>query len=124
MIDILQNNSEEPLTMKEPYIHVLYTSIPIDLGLEVILYWLNNKSNLKSIRFLQNYILEARLFILRNSNDEMYYNQAEETVMRTKCVPPYTHLVVGYKEETNLFPIELSRIFSTEDITIIEEVSR
>ena len=35
--------------------------------------------------------------------------------MGTKCAPPYACLVVGYKEETKLFPIELPTFFSTED---------
>ena len=62
----------------------------IDLGLEAILYWLNNKSNLISNRFLQNFILEALEFILRNSNfkfGEKYYNQREGTPMGTKFAP-------------------------------------
>ena len=36
--------------------------------------------------------------------------------MGTKCVPPYACLVVGYKEETKLFPTELPKFFSTEKI--------
>ena len=40
-------------------IESLYTSIPIDLGLEAILYWLNNKNNLILNRFSNNFILEA-----------------------------------------------------------------
>ena len=35
-------------------IESLYTSIPIDLGLEAISYWLNNKSNLILNRFSKN----------------------------------------------------------------------
>ena len=40
-------------------IESLYTLIPIDLGLEAILYWLNNKNNLILNRFSNNFILEA-----------------------------------------------------------------
>ena len=47
-------------------IESLYTSIPIDLGLEAISYWLNNESNLILSRFSNNFILEAVEFILRN----------------------------------------------------------
>ena len=44
--------------------------------------------------------------------------------MGTKCAPPYTCLVVGYKEETKLFAIELPKFFSTEEIQIIKKVCR
>ena len=42
--------------------------------------------------------------------------------MGTKCLSPHAHLVVGHKEETNLFPIELPRFFSTEKIKIIDDI--
>ena len=44
--------------------------------------------------------------------------------MRTKCASPYPYLVVGYKEETKLFPIELPKFFSTEELQIIKKVLR
>ena len=44
--------------------------------------------------------------------------------MRTKCASPYPYLVVGYKEETKLFPIELPNFFSTEELQIIKKVLR
>ena len=46
----------------------------------------------------------------------MKYNQTEGTAMGSKCVPPYTCLIVGYKEETKLFPTELLKYFSNEEI--------
>ena len=57
-------------------IESLYTSIPTDLELEAILYWLNNKSNLILSRFANIFILEALEFILRNNKfkfDEIFY---------------------------------------------------
>ena len=42
--------------------------------------------------------------------------------MGTKCAPPYACLVVGYKEETKLFPIELPKFFSNDEIEIIKNV--
>ena len=36
--------------------------------------------------------------------------------MGITCAPPYTCLVVRYKEETKLFLIELQHFFSTEEI--------
>ena len=57
-------------------IESLYTSIPTDLELEAILYWLNNKSSLILSRFANIFILEALEFILRNNKfkfDEIFY---------------------------------------------------
>ena len=42
--------------------------------------------------------------------------------MGTKCAPLYACLVVGYKAETKLFPIELPKFFTTEEIQIIKQV--
>ena len=88
---------------------------------------LNNKKNLILNRFSIQFILEALEFILTNNNfkfDEIFYNQTEGTAMGTKCAPPYPYLVVGYKEETKLFPIELPKFFSTEELQITKEVLR
>ena len=108
-------------------IESLCTSIPIDLGLEAISYWLNNESNLILNRFSKYFILEALEFILRNSNfkfEEIFYNETEGTAMETKCAPPCAWLVVGCKKETKLFPIELPKFFSAEEIQIIKKVFR
>ena len=87
-------------------IESLHISIPIDLGLDAISYWLNNKSNLISNRFSQNFLLEALEFILRKNYfkfGEVYYDQREGTAEGTKCAPSFTCLIVVYKEETNFF---------------------
>ena len=42
--------------------------------------------------------------------------------MGTKCAPPYACLVIGYLEETILFPIELPKYFNVEEINLIKEV--
>ena len=42
--------------------------------------------------------------------------------MGIKCVPSYACLVVGYKKEAKLFPIELPKFFSTKEIQIIKKV--
>ena len=104
-----------------------YTSMPIVFGLEAISYWLNSKSNLILNRFSKHFILGALEFILRNNNFsfcEIIYNQTEGTPMGNKCVPPYAYLVVGYKEETKLFSIELPKFVSTKEIKIIKKVLR
>ena len=108
-------------------IEALYTSIPIDLGLEAVSYWVSNKSNLILNRFSKNFILEALEFILKNNNfkfDEIFYNQTEGTAMGTNCAPPYAWLVADYKEETKSFSIELPKFFSIEKIKIIKKVFR
>ena len=69
---------------------MLYTSIPIGLGLETTSYRLSNKSNLILNHFSNNFILEALELILRNNNfkfDKIFYNQTEGTVMRTRFAP-------------------------------------
>ena len=74
-------------------------------------------------RFSKKIILEALEFILRNSNfkfDKIFYNETGGTAMGTKCALPYACLVVGYKQETKLFPIELPKVFSSEEIQIIK----
>ena len=44
--------------------------------------------------------------------------------MGTKCALSYACLVVGYNEETKLFPIKLPTFFSTREIKIIKNVFR
>ena len=44
--------------------------------------------------------------------------------MGNKFAPPYTCLVVSFKEETKFFPIELPKYFSNEEIQIIKKVFR
>ena len=105
----------------------LYTSIPIDLGLEAILNWLNNKNKLISNHFSQNFILELVKFKFSKSNfkfGEIYYNQTEGSAMGTECATPYVCLIVGYKEETKLSLIKLPKFFQTEETEIVEEVFR
>ena len=55
----------------------LHTTIPTDLGLEAISYWLNDTSNLIVNRFSKDFVLELLEFILKNNNfkfDEIFYN--------------------------------------------------
>ena len=59
--------------------------------------------------------------------DEMNYNHKKGTAMGIKCAPSCACLVVGYKQDTKLFPIELPKLpkfFSTEEFKIIKEVFR
>ena len=45
----------------------LYTSIPIDLGLKAIEYWLNKRSDLIPERFSKIFIMELLSFVLQNN---------------------------------------------------------
>ena len=93
--------------------------------IRAISYRLKNKSNLILNPLSKKFILKALEFILRNNNfkfDEIIYNQTEGIAMGTKCAPLYACLAVGYKKETKLFPIELPKFFSTEEIQIIKKV--
>ena len=46
----------------------LYTSVPHDLGLEALLYWIEKKRNLIPERFTKAFIVEAASFVLSNNN--------------------------------------------------------
>ena len=89
----------------------LYTNIPLELGLRVLLYYITKYRNLIPIRFSKDIIiLEAAEFVLKNNNfillEEMF-NQVMGTTMGRKFAPPYANLSVGFLEETVLFPVEL-----------------
>ena len=103
----------------------LYTSIPTDVGLNAISYWINKKRNLIPSRFSTDFILEALEFVLKNNNfyfDDQIYNQIEGTAMGTKCAPPYACLTIGHQEETKLFNIELPKYFTNEEIILIKKI--
>ena len=46
----------------------LYTSIPHDLGVEAMDYWIRNYSNMIPERFSRDFIIDAVTFILKNNN--------------------------------------------------------
>ena len=84
----------------------LYTSIPHELGIEAIKYWVNKGRNLIPTRFTEIVILEALELILKNNNfmfNDVMYNQVIGTAMGHVCAPPYACLVIGYLEEEHLF---------------------
>ena len=85
----------------------LYTSIPHDLGLEALSYWIEKKRNLIPERFTKAFILEAASLVLSNSNfqyDSYMFLQLVGTAMGTKFAKSYASLSVSYLEETILFP--------------------
>ena len=80
----------------------LYTSIPHDLGLESIKFWLERQRTLIPERFSDFFILSSIELILKNNyfcfRDEVFL-QISGTAMGTKMAPTYAILVVGFLEE-------------------------
>lgn len=102
----------------------LYTSIPHELGLEAIEYWIQKHKNLIPPRFTKEFILHSIKFILTHNNfdfDGQLYNQAEGTAMGTIMAPPYACLTIGYLEEVKLFPVVLPIYFNESICKHIKE---
>ncbi len=100
----------------------LYPSIPIDLGLQALEYWLDRFMDKIPPRFTKACILELAEFVLSNNYfifDEEMYHQIIGTSMGTIFAPPYSCLTVGYLEETKLYPVILPSKFSN---TICERI--
>ena len=101
----------------------LYASIPYDLGLEALSYWIEKKRNLILERSTKAFILEAASFLLSNNNfqvDSYMFLQLVATVMVTKFVPLYACLSVGYLEETIYFhDIWLNISWSKEYLNVL-----
>ena len=77
----------------------LYTSIPHDLGIEALTYYLRTFNHTIDSRFNINFILEATNFILKNNtfifNGDNFL-QLMGTAMGTIFAPTYATLVLGY----------------------------
>ena len=79
----------------------LYASIPHDLGLEAINYWLENYVASLSQQIPKDFILKAISIVLKENTfqfDGKNYKQVQGTAMGTKIVPTYATLVMGYLE--------------------------
>ena len=102
----------------------LYTSIPVDLGIEAITYWLHKLPDLVPNRFTSRFIIEAIQFVLENNyfsfNGEVWH-QCVGTAMGKAFAPPYACLTMGYLEETKLFPCLLPANFDEETTSLIIE---
>ena len=95
----------------------LYSSIPTDLGLEALAYWIDKLSHKINQRFTKEFILKLAEFVLRNnyfSFDGKMYHQVIGTAMGSIFAPPYVKLTIGYLEETKLFPVLLPSKFDME----------
>ena len=84
----------------------LYTSIPHDLGVSAMKYWVQKRRNDIPIRFSEEFILEAIAFVSNNNNfyfDGKLYHQLQGTGMGVDFAAPYACLTIGFLEETKLF---------------------
>ena len=102
----------------------LYTSIPHDLGTEAIQYWIQKERKEIPARFTKEFIIEAILFVLNNTNfyfNGQYYHQLQGTGMGVDFAGPYACLTVGYLEETRLFGLLAPQRFSNKDLEIIRQ---
>ena len=100
----------------------LYTSIPIDLGMKALDYWLTKLSSSIDSRFTKQFILECVHFILEKyyfQFNSIIWHQRTGAPMGKSFVSPYACLTVGYLEETILFPILLPRYFEK---TIVDQI--
>ena len=95
----------------------LYSSIPTELGMEALEYWIERLCSKIPARFTKSFILELAKFVLENNYctfDSEMFRQVIGTAMGTIFAPPYACLVIGYLEETKLFPHLLPSRFSPE----------
>ena len=102
----------------------LYTSIPTQLGIQALDYWLTKLSPLVDSRFTKTFVLEAVRFILENNFFEFngtMWHQLCGTAMGKSFAPPYACLTMGYLEETILIPKLIPRNFDGETAKIIIE---
>ena len=95
----------------------LYTSIPNELGLKAIEFWIGKLRHLIPNRFSKDFILEGVSFVLENNNfnfDGKIWRQRIGTAMGKEVASPYACLTVGYLEETILFPTVIPSRFDSE----------
>ena len=64
----LPSHVDYPCVLASCDVVSLYTSIPHDLGLEALSYWIDKKRNLIPERFTKAFVLEAASFVLSNNN--------------------------------------------------------
>ena len=99
----------------------LYTSIPHELGIKAIEYYIHKYQNELPERFTKNCIIEITKFLLENNNftfNHQMYHQLTGTAMGGNFAPPYAILTIGYLEESYLY-IEIPKVFSKEDSEFI-----
>ena len=101
-LDQLPRNIEENTLLVSFDVVSLYTSIPHDLGLEAINYWVINHGADLPRPFTTDFILKAIALILKENTfqfDDKNFKQIQGTAMGTKMAPSYATLVMGYLEK-------------------------
>ena len=106
----------------------LYTSIPNELGLQAIEFWVEKLQHLIPTRFTKEFVVEGTRFVLENNYfcfNGTTWHQLVGTAMGKEVASPYACLTVRYLEETILFPTLLPRTYGqTLANTIIERFYR
>ena len=80
----------------------LYTSIPHELGLTAIEYWITNFTDSLARPFSKKFILESIAIVLKENTfhfDKKRYRQIQGTAMGTNMAPTYATLVLGFLEK-------------------------
>ena len=104
----------------------LYTSIPHELGLKAIRYWITKCRNLIDTRFTDNFIMESIDFLLKNnicSFGPQLFKQLKGTAMGASFAAFYACLTIGYLEETKLYPA-LAATFGEDNMELIKDTYR
>ena len=106
----------------------LYTSIPHQLGIEAITYWISMHQNEASLRtnpkITQEFVIESVLFILENNNFDFgnsFWHQREGTGMGVDFAGNYACLCIGYLEKVKLFGLLILPRFTQDDIYLIKK---
>ena len=79
----------------------LYPSIPHDLGIEAVGFWVDQYPNTIDTRFTKEFLTEAVALVLQNNNfefNERHFLQTRGTAMGTNMAPTYANLTLGYLE--------------------------
>ena len=103
----------------------LYTSIPIELGLEALAYWIGKYPTLISNRFTKAFMIESIKSILGNNYftfDNDMYHQLIGAAMGSISAGPSACLTVGFLEETILFPKLSPSIFESDIVQKIKDL--
>ena len=102
-------------------VNSLYTSIPHELGLKAIEYWVHEYPEMLEERFNTEFVLTCLSFVLKNNNflfNGDCFHQLKGTAMGTIVAPTYATFVMGYLE-INLYK-KVGEIFDEETQIYIE----
>lgn len=101
MLRRLPSDIQDDLRMVTMDVENLYGSIPHNLGIEAIEFWLLKRRQ-DNTRISREFIIEGLKLILENNIfyfNGKYFRQLKGTAMGTKVAPSYSTLVLGYLEQ-------------------------